>query len=48
MSRKRLKAVAAKTLFPSAYIIDTTGFDECFLFHLITGGHYLLHKYIVT
>ena len=29
------------------YIIDTTCFDECFSFHVITGRHFL-HKFIVT
>ena len=48
MSYKPLKVVTAKKSFPSVYIIDTTCFDECFLFHLITGRHYFLHKIFVT
>ena len=34
--------------FSSVYIIDKTCFDECFLFHVITGRHYFLHKFSVT
>ena len=30
------------------YIIDTACLDECFLFHVITGRHDLLHKFIAT
>ena len=30
------KGAAAKTCFPSVYIIDTSCFDECFLFHVTT------------
>ena len=30
------------------YIIGTTCFVECFLFHVINGRHYLLHNFIVT
>ena len=37
-----------KKHFPSVYIIDTTCFDECFLFHVITGRHYFLKKFMVT
>ena len=48
MSQKPLRAAAAKTFLPSACIIDTTCFDECFLFHVITGWHFFLYKYIVT
>ena len=47
-SHKPLKAVAAKTSFPGVYIIDTTCFDECFLLHVITRGHYFLYKCIAT
>ena len=38
-SHKLLKVAAAQNSFPTVYIIDTTGFDECFLFHVITGRH---------
>ena len=37
-SHKPLKVAAAKKSFRSMYIIDTAYFDECFLFHLITGN----------
>ena len=37
-----------ENFFSSAYVTDTTFFDKCFLFHVITGGHYLLKKFIVT
>ena len=30
------------------YIIITICFDECFLFHMITGKNYFLYKFIVT
>ena len=42
------KKAAAKKSFSSMYINDTTCFDECFLFHVITGGHYFLYKFIIT
>ena len=35
-SHKPLKVAAAKKSFPSVFIIDTTYFDECFLFHVTT------------
>ena len=47
MSHKPLKVAAAKFSFQGMYIIDTTSFDECFLFHERTGGHYFLYKFIV-
>ena len=34
------KVELQKKSFPSVYIINTTCFDECGLFHLITGRHY--------
>ena len=37
MSHKPLKVAAAKKYFSSLY---PTCFDECFLFHAITGRHY--------
>ena len=30
------------------YIIGKTCFDLCFLFHVITGRHYFLHKFSTT
>ena len=45
-SHKPLKV--AKKSFQSVYIIDTTCFDECFLFYVTTGRHYFLYKFIVT
>ena len=47
-SHKPLKAPAAKMPFPSMYIIDTTCLDVCFLFHVITGRHYFLYKFIIS
>ena len=47
-SRKPLKLAAAKSSFPSVFAIDTTCFDECFLFLVITGRHYFLYKFIAT
>ena len=37
-SHKPLKVAAAKESFSSVYIIDTSSFDESFLFHVITGN----------
>ena len=48
MSHEPLKVAAAKNSFPGVHIIDTTCSDECFLFHVMTGRHYFLHKSIVT
>ena len=39
-SHKPLKVAAAKKYFPNVYIIDTTFFDKCFLFYVITRRHY--------
>ena len=47
-SHKPLKVATAKRSFSSVYIIHTTCFDECFLFHVIIGRHYFLYKFIVT
>ena len=47
-THKPLKVAAAKTLFSSAYVIGTTCFDECFLFHVITWRNYFLWKMNVT
>ena len=46
-SHKPWKVAVATTSFPSVYIMDTTCFDECFLFRVITGRHFL-YKLIVT
>ena len=43
-----LKVATQKKFFLSVYIIDTTCFGECLLFHLITRRHYFLYKFIVT
>ena len=48
ISYKPLKVAAAETSFPRVYIIGTTCSDEGFLFHVITGSHYLLYKFTVT
>ena len=45
---KPLKLTAAKAFFFSLYAIGTTSFDKCFLFHVITGRHYILKKFIAT
>ena len=37
MPDKPLKETAGKNSFPSVYIIGTTCFDKCFLFHAITS-----------
>ena len=47
-SDKPLKVAAAKKSLPSVCTIDTTSFDECFLFHLIAVRHSFLYKLIVT
>ena len=41
-TRKHLKRAAPKSFFSSVYFIDVTCFDECFLFHVITGRHYFM------
>ena len=45
-SHKPLKVAAAKKKLPNVCTIDTTCFDECSLFHVITGRHYLLYSFI--
>ena len=51
-SHKPLKVgdakMSLKRSFPSVHNTDKTCFDECFLFHVITGRHYFLHKFSVT
>ena len=34
---------SCKNVLPSVYIMDATCFDECFLFHVITGRHSFLY-----
>ena len=41
-THKPSKVAAGKNSFFSVYVIDKTCFDECFLFHVITRGHYFL------
>ena len=57
MPHKSLKVAAAKKSFSSVYIImeslihviiDTTGFEECLFFLVISGRHYFSYKLIVT
>ena len=45
-SQKPLKVAAATTSFSGVCIIVKTCFDECFLFHIITGRHYFLYKFV--
>ena len=47
-SHKTLKVAAAKYSFLSVYTTDTTCFDDCFLFYVITEKHYLNINVIVT
>ena len=47
-SHKPLKVAAAKNYFPSVFILDTTCFDECFLFYVVTGSIIFLHEFYVT
>ena len=44
-SHKPLKVSPAKKYFLSLSTIDTTCFNECFLFQVITGRHYILYKF---
>ena len=37
-SHNTLKVAAAKKYLPSVFIIDTTCFDQCFSFHVITAN----------
>ena len=45
---KLFQLAAAKTLFSKVYVIGMTTFNECFLFHVITGRHYVSQKFIVA
>ena len=47
-SHKPSKVAAAKDFLPNVYVIGTACFDECFLFHVIIGRHYVSYKFIVT
>ena len=42
MTSKPLKIAASKIIFFSVYLTGKTCFDECFLFHMITGGHFFI------
>ena len=48
MSHKTLTVAAVKKYFTNAHVIDTTCFDECHFFHVVTGRHNVLFKLIVT
>ena len=43
-----LKSSSCKKSLPNVYIMDTTCFNECFLFCVMTGRHSFLYKLIVT
>ena len=47
-SHKPSEVAAAKDFLPNVYVIGTACFDECFLFHVIIGRHYVSYKFIVT
>ena len=47
-SHEPLKVAVSKKSFPSAYIIDTTCFDECFFLYVIPGRRRFLFRFIVT
>ena len=40
------KRSSCEKLFSRVYVMDTTCFDECFLFQVTTGRHYVFHWYI--
>ena len=42
---KPIKAAAPKTSFWSVDVNNTTCFNECFLFHVVSGRHYILNKF---
>ena len=48
LSEKETKTFKSRSkfqfLFSSVYVIYTTCFDECFLFHVMTERHYFLYK----
>ena len=48
VSPKPLKVAAAKKYFRSVFIIDTTCFDECFSFHVITENSILYTNLSLT
>ena len=43
-----VKNSSCKIFFSSLYAIDATCFNECFLFHVITGRRYFFQKFVVT
>ena len=48
MTHKPSEVAAAKMFFSGVYVIDATCFNECVLFHVITGRHYILWKSVLT
>ena len=48
MTHKPSKAAAAKMVLSSVYVADATCFEECFLFHVITGRRYFFSEFVVT
>ena len=42
-----VKSSSCKIKFSSVYAVDPTRFDECFLFHVVTGRHYFWQKFVV-
>ena len=47
-THKPLNVAAAKSFFSIVYVTDTNYFDECFLFFVMIGRHYLSWKFNVT
>ena len=47
-THKPSKVAAAQKVFSNVYVIDATCFDECFLFHVVTGRYYFWQKFFVT
>ena len=48
MTPKPSKVSSAKEIFSSVYVMDATCFDECFLFHVITGKRCFSKSCVVT
>ena len=47
-THKPSKVAAAKTFRQCVHVIDTTCFDGCFLFHLITGSYCFLQRFAIV
>ena len=47
-THKPSKVAAAQKIFSSVYVMDAICFDECVLFHVVTGRHYFWQKFVVT